>query len=202
MQGRAKRRVDDKHFILALRACTPKQSIHIVLILVGVRLRPVLQLNPEKAVPEKRIDHLPLLVGRVSVGAYAPNDLVTSKGQRAADKIFDCLRSLPQRVAHLVYQFAQKIGGVPADGGPDVIFRHVRVPTIQKPAREKRGVWFGLLTSHALRHRSFNGVCALADAIYRFAHHWVSPSRRLDLQRSRPLRVVGPQSRDSGTRDS
>lgn len=33
-------------------------------------------------------------------------------------------------------------------------------------------IWFGILTSHALRHRSFNGVGSLANAIYRFAHYW------------------------------
>ncbi len=31
-------------------------------------------------------------------------------------------------------------------------------------------IWFGILTSHALRHRSFSGVRSLANAIYRFVH--------------------------------
>jgi hypothetical protein len=33
-------------------------------------------------------------------------------------------------------------------------------------------IWFGILTSKALRARSFDSVSALARAIYRFAKHW------------------------------
>jgi transposase len=33
-------------------------------------------------------------------------------------------------------------------------------------------IWFGILTSKAIRHRSFNGARALEAAIYRFAWHW------------------------------
>ena len=33
-------------------------------------------------------------------------------------------------------------------------------------------IWFSILTSKALRHRSFDGLGALERAIYRFAHHW------------------------------
>lgn len=33
-------------------------------------------------------------------------------------------------------------------------------------------IWFGILTSKALRHRSFKDVRALEQAIYRFAHRW------------------------------
>ena len=33
-------------------------------------------------------------------------------------------------------------------------------------------IWFGILTSKAIRHRSFDGPRALESAIYRFAWHW------------------------------
>ena len=33
-------------------------------------------------------------------------------------------------------------------------------------------IWFSILTSKALRYRSFNDIRALDRAIYRFSHHW------------------------------
>jgi transposase len=54
--------------------------------------------------------------------------------------------------------------------------RHPRVRFVFTPKHgswlNQVEIWFGILTSHALRHRSFNGVRALANAIYRFAHYW------------------------------
>jgi len=35
-------------------------------------------------------------------------------------------------------------------------------------------IWFGILTSRALRHRSFDGTRSLGTAIYRFARYWNS----------------------------
>lgn len=54
--------------------------------------------------------------------------------------------------------------------------RHPRVQFVFTPRHgswlNQVEIWFGILTSKALRHRSFDSLRALDRAIYRFAHHW------------------------------
>jgi len=54
--------------------------------------------------------------------------------------------------------------------------RHPRVEFVFTPKHgswlNQIEIWFGILTRSALRHRSFDDVAALSDAIYRFTKHW------------------------------
>lgn len=62
------------------------------------------------------------------------------------------------------------------DGARDWLAAHPRVSFVFTPKHgswlNQVEIWFGILTASALRHRSFNGLRCLENAIYRFAHFW------------------------------
>lgn len=62
------------------------------------------------------------------------------------------------------------------DDAKEWLRRHPRVRFVFTPKHgswlNQIEIWFGILTRSALRHRSFDDVGALTDAIYKFTKHW------------------------------